>query len=119
VTQARTGFWRKNVAPLGPSRELISSDVAIRGWSGSAGTTAQVNPAAFTNGMMRAARARGAELKPGTVTGLLRRGGNVAGVDLVGESVAIRRVSYRLILVTSSRFRTVPDTRAVFGGAEQ
>jgi glycine/D-amino acid oxidase-like deaminating enzyme len=75
------------LAPRGPSREWISSDVEIRGLIGSVDATAQVNPAAFTIGMMRAARARGAELKLGTVTGLLRRGGNVVGVDLGGEPV--------------------------------
>jgi glycine/D-amino acid oxidase-like deaminating enzyme len=35
--------------------------------------------------MMRAAQQRGAELRIGTVTGLLRRGGDVIGVDLDGE----------------------------------
>ena len=74
-------------ASHGPSRGWISSDVAITSRIGSAGTTAQVNPGAFTNGMMRAARARGAELRLGTVTGLLRRGGDVAGVDLDGEAI--------------------------------
>src|SRR5580692_1388852 len=39
-------------APHGPSRGWISSDVEINGRLGSAGTTAQVHPAAFTNGMM-------------------------------------------------------------------
>ena len=51
------------------------------------GTTAQVQPAAFTAGMMRAAEARGAELRLGSVTGLLRRGGDVVGVDLDGEAL--------------------------------
>ena len=74
-------------APHGPSRGWISPDVALTGRLGSAGTTAQVHPAAFTNGMMRAARARGAELRLGTVTGLLRRGGDVVGVDLDGEAI--------------------------------
>ncbi len=59
----------------------------ISGRLGSAGTTAQVHPAAFTNGMMRAAQARGAELRLGRVTGLLRRGGDVVGVDLDGEAI--------------------------------
>ena len=36
---------------------------------------------------MRAAQARGAGLRFGTVTGLLRRGGDVAGVDLDGETI--------------------------------
>ena len=50
-------------------------------------TTAQVQPAAFTTGMMRAAQARGAELRLGNVTGLLCRGGDVVGVDLDGETL--------------------------------
>jgi glycine/D-amino acid oxidase-like deaminating enzyme len=37
--------------------------------------------------MMRAAEARGAELRLGNVTGLLRRGGDVVGVDLEGEGL--------------------------------
>jgi glycine/D-amino acid oxidase-like deaminating enzyme len=72
-----------------PSRGLmpgwISSEVEINGRLGSADTTAQVHPAAFTKSMMRAAEDRGADLRIGRVTGLLRRGGDVVGVDLDGE----------------------------------
>ena len=53
----------------------VSSDVAVGGQLGSAGTTAQVHPAAFTIGMMRAAEKRGAEMRLGRATGLLRRYG--------------------------------------------
>lgn len=74
-------------ASRGASRGWISSDVEISALLGSAGTTAQLHPAAFTNGMMRAAQARGAELRLGRVTGLLRRGGDVVGVDLDGEAI--------------------------------
>jgi glycine/D-amino acid oxidase-like deaminating enzyme len=74
-------------ASRGPSRGWISSDVEINGRLGSAVTTAQVHPAAFTNGIMRAAQARGAELRLARVTGLLRRGGDVVGVDLDGETI--------------------------------
>jgi glycine/D-amino acid oxidase-like deaminating enzyme len=74
-------------ASRGPLHGWISSDVVITGRLGSAGTTAQVHPAAFTNGMMRAAQARGAELRLERVTGLLRRGGDVVGVDLDGEAI--------------------------------
>src|ERR1700691_3599065 len=56
----------------GPSREWISSGVAIHARLGSAATTAQVHPAAFTNAMMRAAQTQGAELRLARVTGLLR-----------------------------------------------
>jgi glycine/D-amino acid oxidase-like deaminating enzyme len=70
-----------------PSRGWISPDVAITGRLGSTGTTAQVHPAAFTNGMMRAAQARGADLRLGKVTGLLRRSEDVVGVKLDGEAI--------------------------------
>jgi glycine/D-amino acid oxidase-like deaminating enzyme len=49
----------------------ISPDVAISGQLGSAGTTAQVHPAAFTTSMMRAAEDRGAKLLLGQAKGLL------------------------------------------------
>jgi len=65
----------------------LSPQVSIHGRLGSTETTAQVQPAAFTAGMMRAAQARGAELRLGNVTGLLRRGGDVVGVDLDGEAL--------------------------------
>jgi glycine/D-amino acid oxidase-like deaminating enzyme len=74
-------------ASHGSSRGWISSDVEISGRLGSADTTAQVHPASFTNGMMCAARKLGARSRLGTVTGLLRRGGDVAGVDLDGEAI--------------------------------
>ncbi len=70
-----------------PLPEWTSSDVRINGRLGSASTTAQVHPAAFTTGMMRAAQKRGAELRLARVTGLLRRGGDVVGVDLDGETL--------------------------------
>jgi glycine/D-amino acid oxidase-like deaminating enzyme len=78
---------RSSRTARGPSPGWISSDVEINGQLGSAATTAQVQPAAFTNGMMRAAQARGTGLRMGTVTGLLCRGGNVIGVDLDGEAI--------------------------------
>ena len=65
----------------------VSPDVAIHGQIGTTGTTAQVQPAAFAAGMMRAAEERGAKLRQGTVTGLLRRGADVVGVDLDGETL--------------------------------
>ena len=65
----------------------VSPGVMIHGQLGSAGTTAQVIPAAFTAGMMRAAQERGAQLVPGQATGLLRRGGAVVGVQLEGEAL--------------------------------
>jgi glycine/D-amino acid oxidase-like deaminating enzyme len=74
-------------APRGPLPGWVSRDIAINGQLGSPGTTAQVQPAAFTAGMMRAAEERGAELRLGRVTGLLRRGEDVVGVHLVGDTL--------------------------------
>ena len=65
----------------------LSANISIHGELGSTDTTAQVQPAAFTACMMRAAEARGAELRLGNVKGLLRRGGNVVGVDLDGKAL--------------------------------
>src|ERR1700677_3805125 len=50
-------------SPRSPLSGWISSEVEINGRLGSADTTAQVNPAAFTTGMMRTAQERGAELR--------------------------------------------------------
>jgi glycine/D-amino acid oxidase-like deaminating enzyme len=74
-------------ASRGSLPRWISSEVEINSRLGSANTTAQVHPAAFTTGMMRAAQERGAELRIGRVTGLLRRGADVVGVDLDGETL--------------------------------
>lgn len=74
-------------ASRGPLPRWISSDVEITGRLGSRNTTAQVDPAAFTTGMMHAAQGHGAELRLGTATGLLRRGDDVVGVDLDGETL--------------------------------
>jgi glycine/D-amino acid oxidase-like deaminating enzyme len=79
---------RSTRASDGPSRGWISPDVTINGRLGSTGTTAQVDPAAFTNEMMRAARERGANLRLGTVTGVLRRDRDVVGVEVDGEAIA-------------------------------
>ena len=68
------------------SPSWISSNVRISGQLGSANTTAQVEPAAFTAGMMRAAQELGAKLRLATVTGLLRRGDEVVGVDCEGRN---------------------------------
>ena len=74
-------------ASRGARPEWLSPEVSLQGRLGSTSTTAQVQPAVFTAGMMRAAQARGAELRLGNVTGLLCRGGDVGGVDLDGEAL--------------------------------
>ena len=74
-------------ASRGTRSGWLSPNISIQGRLGSTGTTAQVQPAAFTAGMMRAAERRGAELRLGNVRGLLRRGEDVVGVDLDGETL--------------------------------
>lgn len=51
-------------------------------------TTAQIDPAAFTAAVMRAACARGASLRIGEVTGVMRSGARVTGVEVDGVLVA-------------------------------
>lgn len=66
-------------------RPWLSSDVTLTGQIGSPQTTALVEPRAFTTGLMDAARANGAELRHGTVTGLVRTAsGTIGGVMLDG-----------------------------------
>jgi glycine/D-amino acid oxidase-like deaminating enzyme len=82
---------RPTSSSRGPGPAWVSTNVSINGQLGSMGTTAQVQPAAFTTGMMRAAEARGAELRLGSVTGLLRRGGTWwASISTVKRSRAMR-----------------------------
>jgi glycine/D-amino acid oxidase-like deaminating enzyme len=81
------GGRRSSSTSSGGGSGWLSPNISINGQLGSTGTTAQVQPAAFTAGMMRAAEARGAEFRLGSVTGLLRRGGDVVGVDLDGEAI--------------------------------
>jgi len=79
------GRFAAHGAGVGPG--WVSPEVTIDRQLGSVSTTAQVHPAAFTSAMMRAAEKRGAELRLGQATGLLRRGGNVTGVRLEGEAL--------------------------------
>ncbi len=84
------GGWAiEGRAAGGASRPWLSDDVAITGQLGSPQTTALVEPRAFTRGLMRAAEARGAELRAGAVVDLVRSaGGAVGGVVLAsGENV--------------------------------
>jgi glycine/D-amino acid oxidase-like deaminating enzyme len=74
-------------ASRGARSGWLSPNIFIDGQLGSMDSTAQVQPAAFTGGMMRAAEARGAELRLGNAKGLLRRGGDVVGVELDGETL--------------------------------
>jgi glycine/D-amino acid oxidase-like deaminating enzyme len=69
--------------------EWLAAGVKLDRRLGSPKTTAQVDPAAFTLALMRAAEASGARLHRGAVTGLLRNGrdGGVQGVELDGETI--------------------------------
>jgi glycine/D-amino acid oxidase-like deaminating enzyme len=66
----------------------LSADASVTGQLGSAETTAQVHPARFTETMLAAARAEGAELRLSRVTDLVQREGGVAGVVVDGEIIA-------------------------------
>jgi len=66
----------------------FADDVAMSQALGSPETTAQVHPGQFTIAMMSAAEALGAELRPGRVTGLVRDGDGVSGVEVDGDFVA-------------------------------
>jgi glycine/D-amino acid oxidase-like deaminating enzyme len=69
--------------------DWLSDGVAVPQRLGSTETTAQIHPASFTAAMMRAAQARGAELRIGRVTGLVRPDAvRVEGVQIDGETVA-------------------------------
>lgn len=75
-----------------PSGEWLSESVLRTGQIGSPDTTAMVHPRLFTQAMMRAAQALGAELRLGQVTGLVYQGdGSIvrgAEVTKAGETDA-------------------------------
>jgi glycine/D-amino acid oxidase-like deaminating enzyme len=75
-------------ASAGPV-DWLAPGVDLRQPLGSTATTAQIEPAAFTAAMMRAAEARGAEFRRGRVTGVVRAGnGKLTGVEVDGAFVA-------------------------------
>ena len=84
---ARRGVGEDDEAPALP---WLSKGVAINQRLGTGATTAQVHPGDFTKAMMRAAEARGAELRLGAVTGILRSedGARVRGVEIDGEALS-------------------------------
>src|SRR5712671_6037224 len=69
--------------------DWLSPSVTVTQQLGSTETTAQVHPAKFTAAMMRAAEEKGAELRLGQVTGVVRRrgGASVGGVEVDGEVI--------------------------------
>jgi glycine/D-amino acid oxidase-like deaminating enzyme len=76
--------------------DWVASDARLQQRLGSPATTAQVDPAAFTRGLMDAAIERGARLQIGSVTGLTRSsderrvsGALVDGKAIPGDAVVI------------------------------
>jgi glycine/D-amino acid oxidase-like deaminating enzyme len=71
------------------SIDWLSAAVTVHQRLGSTKTTAQVHPGKFTQAVMKAAQARGAELRIGLVTGVVQQGntGRVEGVLVDGEKV--------------------------------
>jgi glycine/D-amino acid oxidase-like deaminating enzyme len=71
----------------GNAFDWVADSVTVDRRLGSPDTTAQVNPFAFTSGLMRAAQSHGASLRLGQVIGLLRdpSGTRVVGVALEGD----------------------------------
>jgi glycine/D-amino acid oxidase-like deaminating enzyme len=63
----------------------ISDGITIDRKLGSTATTAQIDPAGFTRGLMRAAEAQGASVRQGAVTGLARNDDRVTGAIVDGE----------------------------------
>jgi len=68
----------------------LDDGVTVDQHMGSVESTAQVHPGRFTAALMRGAKAHGAELRLGNVTGVVRasRGAAVSGVEVDGEPIA-------------------------------
>ncbi len=69
--------------------DWLSAGVRVHQRLGSTKTTAQVHPGEFTQAMMKAAQARGAQLRIGRVTGVVQQEntGRVEGVLVDGEKI--------------------------------
>jgi glycine/D-amino acid oxidase-like deaminating enzyme len=72
---------------VGAELDWLSDGVIIGARLSTTETTAIVNPRSFTLAMMGAAQQRGARLRYGEVTGVVRRGDIVEGVDVDGETM--------------------------------
>lgn len=65
----------------------LSPEAVVTQQLGTPETTAQVHPARFTDAMMQAAQARGAEFRLGVVEDVVRRGDGISGVIGDGEII--------------------------------
>jgi glycine/D-amino acid oxidase-like deaminating enzyme len=72
----------------GPKLHWLSGDVIIGSQLSTTEATAMVNPRSFTCAVMHAAKQQGAMLRHGEVTGIVRRGEAVAGVQVDGEAIS-------------------------------
>lgn len=97
-------------------RPWLSPDVTLTGQIGTPQTTALVEPRAFTQGLMRAAEANGAELRQGTVAGLTKAASGAvvgvvldSGVTVEGDGVVIAMGPWSIL---ASRWLPLP---AVYG----
>jgi glycine/D-amino acid oxidase-like deaminating enzyme len=82
---ARETAWRGRSAGV----SWVSAGVSVQRRLGTAETTAQVHPGQFTTALMDAAEARGAQLRIGCVTGIVRDGNErVSGVEVDGQVLA-------------------------------
>jgi glycine/D-amino acid oxidase-like deaminating enzyme len=67
--------------------DWVGDDVSLSQRLGGTQTTAQVHPGRFTEALMEAAKPN-ADLRIGEVTGVVREGGRVAGVEVDGDMIA-------------------------------
>src|SRR5690349_380405 len=67
--------------------DWVADDVSLSQRLGGTQTTAQVHPGRFTQALMEAAKPN-AELRIGEVTGVMRDGGRVVGVEVGGDIIA-------------------------------
>jgi glycine/D-amino acid oxidase-like deaminating enzyme len=88
TTYAGIGAAGTSIRDVRPSPvDWVSSHVEVGRQLGTTEDTAQVHPALFTAAMMRAAKAHGAELRIGTITGLKQAASRVSGVNVDGEII--------------------------------
>jgi glycine/D-amino acid oxidase-like deaminating enzyme len=89
TTYGGVAGWRSGGGRRSGTYDLgwLSTDASVTQQLGTTETTAQVHPARFTNAIMRAAEARGAKVRLGRVTELLRSGETVTGVVVDGEII--------------------------------
>jgi glycine/D-amino acid oxidase-like deaminating enzyme len=102
-----------------PAPDWLGPEAAVHAQLGSTRTTAQVDPAAFTEAMMAAAVAAGARLQIGTVTGLAFAadgttitGALVDGDEMTADAVVIAMGPWSLL---ASRWLPLPPVHGLKG----